>query len=160
MTEKTISKKKNKLDNIDILISETLDNAPNNKYDSYHTANDMNDINDITQFLSTIQNKYSGNAEQKHLNQLYDIGIMTTNKNFDRDKLVAKLTKIIDRKSNDPIKKVREYKRKSLIEAFRQGIDDGLSSEYRMAYDGTNRYQYCPEKLRLRGHIDAIRDFI
>src|SRR5579872_2861230 len=91
-----------------------------NNYDK--TTND-----EILSFLSKIQNKYSSNAEQKHLNQMYDIGILCVNKKFNQQKLVQSLTKIIDERSKDPIRKVRDNKRASLIAAFKQGILDASS---------------------------------
>lgn len=131
--------------------NEDPDTVDPSRRSEYNATND-----DITNFLSKIQNKYSGNAEQKHLNQLYDIGIMVANKNYNRDKLIKKLTKIVEDRSDDPIKKVREYKRVMLLEAFEKGIGDGLSDEYRLAYDKTNRYQYDSEKLKKRAHIDSV----
>jgi hypothetical protein len=111
---------------------------------------------EIFECISRIQNKYSGNAEQKHLNQMYDIGILMTNKPFDTKKLIDKLTKIIDNRSRDPLRKVQEYKRSCLIDALKRGITDGMSDTYRMAYDNMNRYQYDDEKLKKRAHIDSV----
>jgi len=113
---------------------------------------------EITSFLSKIQNKYSDNAEQKHLNQMYDIGILCVNKNFDQQKLIEKLSKIIEARSQDPIKKIRDNKRISLINAFKQGIEDGSSEIYRSAYDKSNNYQYDNEKLSIRARIDRVLD--
>lgn len=112
---------------------------------------------DIANFLSKISNKYSGNAEQKNLNQMYDIGILIANKKFNKDKLIQKLTKIIEEKSNDPIKQIRDAKKISFINALKQGISDGMSDEYRYAYDSSNRYQYIDrEKLKKRAIIDSV----
>lgn len=114
---------------------------------------------DITDFLSKIANKYSDNAEQKHLNQMYNIGIMLTNKKFNKEKMIKKIEKIIDIRSQDAIEQVREHKRKSLIDALNRGIEDGLSDEYRMAYNSANQYQYNDvEKLKKRAYIDGIID--
>jgi hypothetical protein len=123
---------------------------------SKSVVNDDNKSDEISQFLSRIQNKYSGNAEQKHLNQLYDIGIMCVNKKFNHQKLTQKLAKIIDERSCDPLKTVRDSKRDALISAFKQGILDGLSDEYRLAYDNSNTYQYDSEKLKKRAHMDFL----
>ena len=136
--------KKNETSNIDI--NESLD---------LHENNEING-EDISCFLSKIQNKYSGNAEQKHLNQLYDIGILCANKTFNHKKLVDKLSKIIEERSNDPIQKVRDTKRISLTNAFKKGIEDGSSEEYRSAYNNYNKYQYDSEKLKKRAHIDNV----
>lgn len=125
--------------------------------DAQHDVQDDEITSDeISSFLSKIQNKYSGNAEQKHLNQLYDIGILCVNKSFNHQKLVEKLTKIIEERSQDPLKKIRDHKRATLIAAFKKGIEDGLSEDYRSAYDGSNRYQYDSEKLKKRAHIDSV----
>lgn len=113
---------------------------------------------DVTDLLAMIQNKYSNNAEQKHLNQLYDIGILTVNHPFNYDKLIQKLTKIIDERSYDPVKKIRESKRLSLINAFKQGVQDAMTDEYRNAYDGLNRYRFNAECLKKKGHIDSVLD--
>jgi len=114
----------------------------------------MND--EISSYLGKITNKYSGNAEQKHLNQLYDIGILIVNNSFNHQKLAKKLTKIIEDRSFDTIKQVQDHKRQSLLDALKRGIEDGNSPEYRMAYDNTNRYQYDSEKLKKRAHIDSV----
>lgn len=114
------------------------------------------DSDEIATLLSKIQNKYSGNAEQKHLNQLYDIGILIVNKNFNHHKIVQKLTKIIEERSRDPIKKIRDYKRQNLLDALKQGIVDGLSEEYRFAYNDTNKYIFNSERLKKRAYIDSV----
>lgn len=84
------------------------------------------DNDEVTEFLFRIQNKYSNNAEQKQLKQLYDIGLKISNRNFNRDKLIEILTKLIDKGSQDSIQIVREYKRKKLLDAFKKGVSDGL----------------------------------
>lgn len=84
------------------------------------------DNDEITEFLHRIQNKYSNNTEHKHLKQLYDIGLKISNRNFNREKLINILTKLIDKCSQDPIQQVREYKRKKLLDAFKKGVNDGL----------------------------------
>jgi hypothetical protein len=84
------------------------------------------DNDEVSEFLFRIQNKYSNNAEKKQLKQLYDIGLKISNRNFNRDKLINILTKLIDKGSQDSIQKVREYKRKKLLEAFKKGVSDGL----------------------------------
>lgn len=114
--------------------------------------------NDIERVLGKIKNKYSGNTDQKHLNQMYEIGILVTNKKFDKEKLNTKLSKLIDEKSYDVIEIVRQHKRKELLNAFKQGVKDGSSPEYRQAYDSTNKYQYNHDKLIKRGIIDGILD--
>lgn len=111
---------------------------------------------EISSFISRIQNKYSNNAEQKHLNQMYDIGILIVNKEFNKDKLIDKLTKIIEKRSWDPLKKVREHKKKTLLNALQQGIDDAMSDEYRFAYNISNRYSYDSDKLKKRARIDSV----
>ena len=95
--------------------------------DGYH------DNDEVSNFLFRIQNKYSNNAEKKQLKQLYDIGLKISTRNFNKDKLINILTKLIDKGSNDSIQKVREYKRKKLIDAFKKGVSDGLkkSNQYR-----------------------------
>lgn len=117
-----------------------------------------NTEDEISSFLAKIQNKYSGDAEMKHLNQMYDIGIMIVNKNFNHQKLIQKLTKIIEKRSRDPIPQVREHKRRTLIDALKRGIQDASSDVYRYAYDNTNIYQYDAEKLAKRAHIDRVLD--
>ena len=67
----------------------------NNKSIYSNSSSDSSDsknisYDEISNFLSKIQNKYSGNAEQKHLNQLYNIGILCVNKSFNHKKLVEK----------------------------------------------------------------------
>ena len=128
--------------------------------DDYNNIKMNNDDynNEIDLFLSKIQNKYSGNAYQKDLNQLYDVGILVVNKNFDRKKIVKKIKKMIKERSKDPIKQVRDAKKVSLFEAFKQGIKDAQSDVYRLAYDNTNTYQYDIEKLTKRAHIDSVLD--
>jgi len=116
------------------------------------------DDDDISTFLEKIKNKYSGNAEQKHLNQMYDIGILCVNKSFNRQKMIKTLTKLIDERSKDPVKQIRDNKRAALIEAFKKGIDDASSHEYRLAYDNSNKYQYNKEKLLIRARIDKVVD--
>ncbi len=115
-------------------------------------------MSEITDFLSRIGNKYSDNADQKHLNQMYDIGIMLTNKKFNKEKMIVKLEHIIESRSSDPIQIVREHKRKSLIDALNKGIEDGLSDEYRLAYNSANKYQYDVDKLKKRAYIDGVLD--
>ena len=85
------------------------------------------DNDEVSEFLFRIQNKYSGDTERKHLRQLYDIGLKISNRNFNREKLIIMLTKLIDRGSYDKIHKIREYKRKKLLEAFMKGVDNGLN---------------------------------
>jgi DNA-binding transcriptional ArsR family regulator len=131
--------------------SRKIENISTNQVDNV-------DSEEISYFLSRIINKYSGNAEQKHLNQLYDIGVLCVNKRFDYQRMIRLLTKVIDERSKDPIKKIREEKRSALIAAFKKGSDDASSEEYRMAYDKSNRYQYNDEKLKIRAHIDSIID--
>lgn len=125
---------------------------------AYVKNNSKTDISgdEIAVFLSKIQNKYSGNADQKHLNQLYDIGILIANKNFNHHKIVQKITKIIEERSQDSIKKIRDYKRHHLIEALKKGIEDGLSEEYRFAYDSSNKYVFNSERLKKRAYIDSV----
>jgi hypothetical protein len=109
-------------------------------------------------FLSKLLNKYSGNAEKKHLNQMYDIGLIISNKKFDEEKMVEKLTKIIKERTDHPVSEVKEEKRKVLINALIRGIEDGLSTEYREAYDDGQCYRYenNREKLSKRGYIDSF----
>ncbi len=129
---------------------------------SYNKSNYQKELNkktsfdEISIFLSKIQNKYSDNAEQKHLNQLYNIGILCVNKKFNQTKLLEKLTKIINERCSDPIKQIRDSKRASLIEAFKKGTTDGLSDEYRMAYDNSNKYIYDIEKIKKRALLDNL----
>ena len=111
---------------------------------------------EISSYLSQLHNKYSNNAEQKYLNQMYDIGILVANKKFNQKKLTDVINKILDKKSNDPIKKIRDDKRKSLLNAFKQGIEDGLSDDYTMAYNDSNKYQYDSEKLKKRARADYL----
>jgi hypothetical protein len=132
------------------------DGSSNDPTNNDSTSNDPTINDSISEFLSKIQNKYSGNAEQKHLNQLYDIGILVVNKNFNRQKIIQKITKIIEKRSNDPIKQIRDAKKEALLASFKKGIDDALSNEYRMAYDNTNKYQYDKEKLKIRARIDRV----
>lgn len=113
---------------------------------------------DISALIGRIQNKYSGNVEQKHLNQMYDIGILITNKKFNHQKLVPKLNKIIDERANDAIKKIRDHKRSMLIDALKTGIADGMSETYRKAYNTSNKYCYTTDILQKRAHIDRILD--
>jgi hypothetical protein len=115
---------------------------------------------EITNFLSKIQNKYSGGADQKHLNQMYDIGIIIANRKFDKDRLINKLTIIINKRSDDPLKQVRDMKKRALLEALSKGVEDGSSDTYRQAYDQSNRYRYDGEKLEKRGYIDGVLDMI
>jgi hypothetical protein len=122
-------------------------------------TNDEEETQDeISLFLSKIKNKYSNNTEQKHLNQMYDIGILVANKEFNKEKLSIKLTKFIDDRTKDTIRKVKNAKRNRLINAFKQGVEDGLSDEYRLAYNDSNEYQYTKEKLQKRAHIDKVLD--
>lgn len=88
------------------------------------------DNDEVSEFLFRIQNKYSNNAEKKQLKQLYDIGLKISNRNFNRDKLINILTKLIDKGSQDSIQKVREYKRKKLLEAFKKGVNDGIEKTH------------------------------
>ena len=83
---------------------------------------------------------------------------MCVNKRFDYQRMMRLLTKVIDERSKDPIKKIRDEKRSALIAAFKRGVDDASSDEYRMAYDNSNRYQYDSEKLKKRAYIDSIID--
>lgn len=137
--------------------NDLTDNELTDNHVTYNNNNETKNI-DVTDLLAMIQNKYSNNAEQKHLNQLYDIGILTVNHPFNYDKLIQKLTKIIDERSYDPVKKIREAKRVSLINAFKQGVQDAMTDEYRNAYDGLNRYRFNAECLKKKGHIDSVLD--
>jgi hypothetical protein len=140
-------------------INESTEENESNELTSFERNNESQITTDeIASFLSKIKNKYSGNAERKHLNQMYDIGILCMNKKFNQQKLVNLLSKLIEDRSNDPIKKIRDEKRASLIAAFKKGIEDASSDDYRMAYDESNRYQYDSEKLKKRAHIDSILD--
>ena len=116
------------------------------------------ETDEISNFLSKIQNKYSGNTQQKHLNQMYEIGILMTNKRFNRHKLIQKLTKIIEERTYDPIKKIKDHKHKILINALKKGVEDGMSEDYRMAYNKSGEYIYNTEKLKKRAYIDSILD--
>ena len=111
---------------------------------------------EIESFLGKIQNKYSGNADQKHLNQMYDIGILISNKDHNKQKMAIKLAKLVEERSADPIKLVREYKRNKLLDALQQGIKDGSSDIYRHAYGVNSQYQYTPDTLAIRAHIDRV----
>lgn len=111
---------------------------------------------EISSFLSQLHNKYSNNAEQKCLNQMYDIGILVANKKFNQEKLTNVINRILDKKSHDPIKKIKDDKRKSLLNAFKQGINDGLSEDYMTAYNNSNEYQYDSEKLKKRARLDYL----
>lgn len=116
-----------------------------------------NSLDEVDEFLNKISNKYSGNADMKYLNQMYDIGIMMSNKNFDKERLADKLSKIIDRKADHPIKRIRLHKKQQLLKALQQGIDDGASDEYRQAYDNAGKYQYDDKtNLVIRARIDAV----
>lgn len=133
-------------------------NATVNNQNIKSKSSENNTDDEIAMFLSKIQNKYSDNTDQKHLNQMYDIGILVANRDFNREKLIKKLTKIIDERTREHIKKVRVVKRTQLVEAFKKGIEDGMSDEYRLAYDNSNAYQYNSEKLQKRAHIDSVLD--
>lgn len=111
---------------------------------------------EIEKFLGKIQNKYSGNAEQKHLNQMYDIGILISNRKHNRQKMATKIAKIVEERSADPIKLTREHKRHALLEALQKGIEDGTSETYRNAYDNSSKYSYDKDRLETRAHIDKV----
>lgn len=89
------------------------------------------DNDDVSEFLFRIQNKYSNNTEKIQLKKLYDIGYKISTRQFNREKLINTLTKLIDNMSRDSIKKIREYKRKRLLDAFKKGINDGLTNSHR-----------------------------
>lgn len=113
--------------------------------------------NDIRNFLGKISNKYSNQADQKHLNQLYNIGIAVANKKFNKEKLIPKLEKIIEERSYNPIPEIQESTRMSLIDAFKKGISDGSSDEYKKGFNDANQYQVTSkEKLYKRGYIDGV----
>jgi hypothetical protein len=88
------------------------------------------DNDEVSAFLFRIQNKYSNNTEKKQLRQLYEIGLKISSRQFNRNELINILTKLIDKGSRDSIQKVREYKRKKLLDAFKKGINDGLKNIY------------------------------
>jgi len=111
---------------------------------------------EISSYLSQLHNKYSNNAEQKYLNQMYDIGILVANKPFNQKKMEEVINKILEKKSDDPIKRIKEEKKRSLIDAFKQGIEDGMSDDYVIAYNNTNTYQYDSEKIKKRARIDYL----
>lgn len=110
---------------------------------------------EITKYLNILLNKYSGNTYQNDLNELYDIGILIVNGKYegDRETIVKKLTNIIMTKSKDYI---GGGKKRDLLQALQRGMQDGLSDDYRLAYDNKNTYQYNSEKLKVRGHIDRV----
>ena len=138
-------------------MSSTYNNTNNGNKTNHDKITESPD--EVSILLNRISNKYTGNALMKDLNQMYDVGIMMANKKFDKEKLVNKLTKIIDIKSDHPIKEIRFQKKKQLLEALQNGINDGSSDEYRLAYDSAGRYQYSDrEKLKVRGRIDAVLD--
>ena len=118
----------------------------------------MSDINynSISSILSTIYNKYSGGAEQKHLCQLYDIGVILVNRKFNKIKIIQKINKIIDDRSYDVIKEARKHKKIQLIKALRRGITDAMSKEYRMAYNNSNEYRYDDEMICIRARIESV----
>jgi hypothetical protein len=111
---------------------------------------------EISSYLSQLHNKYSNNAEQKYLNQMYDIGILVANKPFNQKKMEEVINKILEKKSEDPIKRIKEEKKRSLIDAFKRGIEDGMSDDYAIAYNNANIYQYDSEKIKKRARIDYL----
>lgn len=114
---------------------------------------------EVSEMLNKISNKYTNDADMKHLNQIYDIGIMMANRKFNKHKLANKLSEIIDKYTYHPINDIREHKKKQLMTALQQGIDDGNSDDYRMAYDNAGKYKYNDKSsLIIRARIDAILD--
>jgi hypothetical protein len=128
----------------------------NKKSDPKPKINISSEIND---FLSELTNKYSGNANQKDLNELYDIGLYVANVNYNKDKMIDKIDKIVEKKAKSEIKVISENKKKELLEAFKNGIRDGSSNEYRLAYNKSNKYQYNKKKLSIRGRINGVLNF-
>jgi uncharacterized protein YpuA (DUF1002 family) len=123
-----------------------------------YNMDDVDDDNndDIKNILLKLENKYSGNAEQKHLNEMYDIGLLISNKEIDHKKMTIKLNNLIEKKAKSDIRELYERKKKSLIEALNHGINDGSSVEYRLAYDNSNKYQYNKRAISIRGRIDGV----
>lgn len=109
-----------------------------------------------TDFLSELSNKYSGNVEQKNLNEIYDIGLMIANKKFNQDKMIEKVSSIINKKAHSEISDIFISRKNQLIEALNNGIRDGKSDEYRLAYNSSNKYQYDKKSLTIRGRIDGV----
>lgn len=121
----------------------------------------MNEIkvitgDEISSYLAQLHNKYSNNAEKKCLNQMYNIGVLVANKKFNQQKLTEVINKLLDKKSDDPIKKIRDDKRKSLLDAFKHGVKDGMSDDYMMVYDDSNKYNCDSEKLKKRARLDCL----
>lgn len=142
--------------NIPVKIVKNSENTSDKLHEIQNTNLDNQEEEDeISSFIDKIRKKYSDNADQKHLNQLYDIGILIANKKIN-DKFASKLSKIIDDRSSNPIREVRETKRQMLLDAFKKGINDGMSGEYRSVYDSSGNFQSDSDKLAKRAHIDRI----
>jgi hypothetical protein len=127
----------------------------NTEYTTDNSNLENQEEDEISSVITKIKKKYSDNADQKHLNQLYDVGILIANKKIN-DKFASKLSKIIDERSSNPIREVREAKRQMLLDAFKNGLNDGLSNEYRSVYDSSGNFQSDSAKLAKRAHIDKI----
>ena len=144
-------------DTIDMLDSALDKQDKHINEDKKAKVNDAEDSDEISDFLSKMHNKYSGNADQKNLNRFYDIGILMTNKKFNKEKMLRKLNNILDEKSQSEIKEIRESKKLSLLKALEKGIEDGMSPEYREAYDSANKYRFSDrDKLKKRAYIDGV----
>ena len=71
-------------------------------------------------------------------------------KNTSKDELL-RIAASVERASEHPLGQ-------SIV---KKGIEDGLSDEYRLAYDSANKYQYTDvEKLKKRAQIDKILNLI
>ncbi len=112
--------------------------------------------NDITDIITKLYNKYTYNIDQKYYNQLYDIGIIIVNKNYDHNKLVHKLTNLIAKLSCDNNTENERNKRVHLINALKKGITDATTNEYRTTY---NNYDFLVKRALRDRVLDDYDSF-
>lgn len=109
--------------------------------------------------LGTMFSKYVDSAHPLDLEQFYNVGIMIANRPFNRERMIDKLSSLINERSCDEVYEIQQNKREQLLDSLNQGFQDSLDPKIRNGYDMIGKYNYDSynrNRLSVRARIDGI----
>lgn len=116
--------------------------------------------NNVDNHLNELNKIYTSDALPKHLDIMYEIGVVMTYKKYDKKKMSDKINTLIEKYSEDEIDKIKDRKRTQLINELKQAIYDCCDDNIIYAFDSKGNYMYDYyniNRLEKRARIDAIK---
>lgn len=116
--------------------------------------------NNVDNHLNELNKIYTSDALPKHLDIMYEIGVVMTYKKYDKKKMSDKINTLIEKYSEDEIDKIKDRKKTQLINELKQAIYDCCDDNIIYAFDSKGNYMYDYyniNRLEKRARIDAIK---